>query len=207
MKQIFIFLFAFVPALAFSQADTGKIVTHYKGGEINEEYSRNKDGNKDGAYVRYTRFGKKYIVGQYANGTPVGNWEFYSSDASGVLVQKLDFTSHKETIVDSLRIPTMICGPRYFGGNMLKQEFLQLHIKTDFTEAEREQYQGQAFTVFFTIDEKTLKPIGISCTDPGLTDAARKKLIQIVSEMPAWLPPVCGKGADPVWRYSAVFVF
>lgn len=206
MKQI-IFLLSLLPLFLFAQQDTTKVETKYRNGELNEQYSTNKNGVKVGSYTRYTRYGKKYIVGQYDNGMPVGAWEFYSADTNGVLVEKLDFTTHKELFVDSLRVPSLICGPRYFGGNMLKQEYIQNRIKTDFTDAEKEQYKGQTFTVLFVIDDKSFKAVGVSCNDSGLSEDAKKKMEKIVSEMPAWLPPVCGKDKEIVWRFSVAFVF
>lgn len=210
MKTCLLFLFLTIPFLAYSQIpvkpDTGKVVTYYREGVINESYTLNAKGKKEGAYERNTRYGKKYIRGQYANGNPVGVWEFFSSDTTGVLVQKLDFNSHKELFVDSLRVPALICGPRYFGGNMIKQEYIQNAIKEQFTEAEREMYKGQTFSVMFSIDKITLKPIGVSCTDAGISEDIRKKMELIVSQMPAWLPPVC-KESSEVWRFSVAFVF
>lgn len=209
MRRILSLLFLFPLLLAAqnaSQPDTGQVVSRYSNGSVNESYRLNAAGNKEGVYVRYSRYGKKFVSGQYENGKPSGIWEFYSSDTLGKLVQKLDFTNHKELYVDSLRVPSLICGPRYFGGNMIKQEYIQQSIKNRFTETERAMLKGQSFTVVFTIDEKTLKPIGVNCDDNALPDDTRRKLEQIVTDMPAWLPPVC-KNSSEVWRFSVVFVF
>lgn len=203
MKRLALFL-SLAPLLLFAQRDT---TTYYSDGLLKEKYLLNKEGNKDGPYTCYSRFGKKYISGQYANGEPAGTWEFFSSDTNAFLVQKLDFTTHKELFVDSLRQPSLICGPRYFGGNFLRQEYIQNRIKTDFTEAEKELLKGQNYTVIFLVDQKTLRPVGASCADTELSETIRKKMEKIVAEMPAWLPPVCGKDKDTVWRFSVAFVF
>lgn len=197
-------LFCIAPLLLCAQRDT---TTYYSDGLLKEKFTLNKEGNKDGSYTCYSRFGKKYISGQYANGAPAGTWDFFSSDTNAILVQKLDFTTRKELFVDSLRQPSLICGPRYFGGNFLRQEYIQDRIKTDFTAAEKEELKGQIYTVTFLIDQKTLRPIGVFCSDTELSEPLRKKMENIVSEMPAWLPPVCGKDKDTVWRFSAAFAF
>ena len=94
----------FLLPLFSSAQDTTHVVTHYRDGQINDIYRRNSNGEKDGDYIRYTRLGKKYISGHYSNGIPIGIWQFYSSDTSGILVQTLDFDKHKETFVDSNRV-------------------------------------------------------------------------------------------------------
>ena len=208
MKNIFLFLVVFVSGISISaQEDTTHFVTHYGDGKLNESYIINSQKQKNGEYVRYNHFGKKYISGQYKNGEPIGIWEFYSSDSTAVLVQKLDFDAHKELFVDPLRIPQMICGPRYFGGNMLKNEFIEHHIATDFTSEEKKMYAGQSFSVLFTIDSVSLKPVGISISDEQkLSPDFSAKLIAAVAAMPAWLPPAC-ENKNKVWRFSVKFVF
>jgi hypothetical protein len=208
MKKALLFFFSFLCLTVFSQ-DT--LRTFYSGGQPKEVYTVNQAKEKEGDYVHYTRYGTKYISGHYKNGEPIGLWEFYSSDVNGYLVQKLDFDTHKETYVDSLRVPSLICGPRYFGGNMLQQEYIQRRIRTDFKESERQEMKGKIVSVNFSIDPKTLKPVGIECTDGTVTPEMRAQMVKIVSEMPAWLQPVCKSTGEtqpiPVWRFTAVFVF
>jgi hypothetical protein len=206
MKHLVVILAICLSGTLFASGDTTHVTTRYKDGKVNEQFVRNKNGEKDGSYIRYTRYGKKYIVGQYADGIPVGIWEFYSSDVNGVLVQKLDFDTHKELFVDSLRVPSLICGPRYFGGNMLEYEYIGRRIRSDFTAAERNQYKGKVLSVNFTIDKVTLKPAFVSCADQTLPKIIQDKMVKIVSEMPAWLPPVC-KAGDAVWNFSVPFAF
>lgn len=206
MKLFLILLFlAFGPVALLAQ-DTVHVTTSYTNGKKNEDYFRNPEGNKHGMYQRFTRYGKLYIEGQYNNGTPVGIWNFYSTDTNGTLVQKLDFDVHKEVMVDPLRVPSLICSPRYFGGNMLQQEYIQQRIKTDFTETERASLKGTSVLVVFEIDLKTYNPYGIVIEDNALSEDIKLKITKIVIEMPAWLPPVC-KDEAPVWRMSVVFLF
>lgn len=205
MKNSFLIFLLFI-SCALTAQDTTHITTVYKSGEKNEDYFRNKDGNKTGKYQRYTRYGKLYIDGQYNNGSPVGIWNYYSADTNGTLVQTLDFDTHKESFVDSVNVPSLICGPRYFGGNMAKQEYVQLRIATDFTPAERQRLKGTSVLAVFDIDPVTYKTIGITVDDPALSEDLRAKIVRIVSEMPTWLVPVC-KGGTPVWRMSVVFLF
>lgn len=200
-------LLCFLFSLCASAQDTIPVKTTYKDGARNEEYFVNKQGNRVGKYVRYTRYGKVYTEGQYNNGTPVGTWNYYRADTSGALVETLDFDNHKETYVDSLHVPSLICGPRYFGGNTAKQEYIQLRIKTDFTEAERATMKGKSVLVEFEVDPKKFTTYAISVHNNEIPEAMRNKMKTIVAEMPAWLPPVCSKGAQPVWRMSVVFVF
>ncbi|HTF04066.1 MAG TPA: hypothetical protein VK826_08570 [Bacteroidia bacterium] len=202
----FLFFFFFACATVLSAQDSVHVTNAYKNGEKNEDYFRNKDGNKHGKYIRYTRYGKVYIDGQYRNGTPVGTWQYYSADTSGVLVQTLDYDTHKELFCDSMRAQGLICGPRYFGGNMQQQEYIQLRIKTDFTEAERARLKGTTVLAVFAIDPATFKTYGVSVDDPALSEDLRQKIVRIVTEMPAWLPPTC-KSQSMVWRMSAPFVF
>jgi hypothetical protein len=210
MKHFFLFSLL-MPLLSFAQpgqinSKVDTVISRYKEGAINEKFVRNSEGRKDGPYVRYTRFGNKYITGQYKDGAPVGTWSYYSSDSSGVLVQTLNFDTKQETFVDSLRVHSLICGPRYFGGNMLEYEYIQSRMRTDFTEAERQLYKGKTFTVTFTIDSISLKPVTIACTDQTLPESFRKKMEAIVADMPAWLPPVCNNKTE-VWRFSVPFPF
>ena len=206
MKQYIVILFLVLFPAAIIAQDTIHVTTSYTNGKKNEDYFRNLEGNKHGKYQRFTRYGKLYIEGQYNNGTPVGIWNFYSTDTLGELVQKLDFDSHKELMVDPYRVPSLICGPRYFGGNMLQQEYIQQRIKSDFTETEQAQLKGTSVLVVFEIDPKTYKPYGVVVEDNALSDDIKLKITKIVSEMPAWLPPVC-KDGTPVWRMSVVFLF
>jgi hypothetical protein len=206
MIKNLLFTFSLLLTLAVSAQDTVHVTTSYTKGQKNEDYFRNLEGNKHGKYRRFTRYGKLYIDGQYNNGSPVGTWNFYSSDTLGELVQKLDFDTHKEIMVDSFRVPSLICGPRYFGGNMLQQEYVQHRIKTDFSETERARLKGTSVLVVFEIDPKTYKPYGVVIEDNALSDDIKAKITKIVNEMPAWLPPVC-KGGPPVWRMSVVFLF
>lgn len=205
MKHATIFLFLLFSVMLSAQ-DTIPMTTSYKDGKKNEVYSVNKAGNKVGKYVRYTRYGKVYVEGQYSNGIPVGTWKYYAADTSGILVQTLDFDRHKETFVDSVHVPSLVCGPRYFGGNTAKQEYVQLRIKNDFTEQERAQLKGKAIMAVFEVDPKTLTTYGASIQDNSLSQDVRTKMEKAITEMPAWLPPVC-TGGTPVWRMSVVFVF
>ncbi len=182
-----------------------RVVNHYNDGQIYDSFMRNSVGEKEGAYVQYSRFGKKYISGQYNNGVPFGTWNYYSADTSGRLVQTLDFDSHKEVFVDSIRVPALICGPRFFGGRIAQNEYIARRIKSDFTKEEREAYRNRPFIVSFSIDHQTLKVVGVSVDDKDLQDAFKNKLLAIVSEMPSWLPPVC-KDKNEVWRFSVAIV-
>lgn len=180
--------------------------TTYKDGSKNEIYSVNKAGNKVGKYARYTRYGKVYVEGQYDNGTPVGVWNYYTADTSGQLVETLNFDAHKEVFVDSVRAQGLICGPRYFGGNSAKQEYIQLRIKNDFTEQEKAMMKGKSVMAVFEVDPKTFTTYAITIEDNALPEDIRKKMSKIIAEMPAWLRPLCS-GGTPVWRMSVVFVF
>jgi len=183
------------------------IVTYHKNGGINEDYYKSSNGDKIGSYKRYTRYGKLYITGKYNEGMPAGVWYYYSADTSGKLVQALDFDKHKELYVDSLRVPQLFCGPRFFGGNMIQMDYIQKRLRTDFTAEEREKYKGQSFTVSYTVDATTLKPILITPDQTYLSPDMAKRFIQIVKDMPAYLPPVCRPGSEPVWRTNVVFYF
>ena len=208
---LFILFFAMCfysqPVHAGSDGDTIPVTNTYKDGAKNEIYFVNKEGNKVGKYVRYTRYGKVYTEGSYDNGTPVGIWNYYRPDTSGALVQTLDFTNHKETFVDSLNVNSLVCGPRYFGGNTAKQEFVQLRIKTDFTEDERALLKGKMIMAVFAVDDKSYTTMDVTIEDNALPYEIRNKMQKIILDMPAWLPPVCDKGDEPVWRQSVVFVF
>ncbi len=207
MKNILSLLATLFISTFISAQDTTHFVTHYRDGKVNEKYIINSKKEKNGEYIRYTRYGKKYISGQYKDGEPVGVWEYFSSDTTGVLVQKLDFDAHKELFVDPLRVHSLICGPRYFGGSMIENEFIAHHIETDFTTEEKTFYHGQSFTVTFTIDSVSLKPVGITVDDQKLPTAFSAKMIAAVSAMPVWLRPVCSEGKNEVWRFSVVFTF
>ena len=206
MKNIFLLSFAFLFSTCLFSQNTTRVINHYRDGQVYDSYLRNSASEKDGGYVQYSRFGKKYISGQYANGLPVGIWNFYSSDTSGALVQILNFDTHTETFVDSNRVPALICGPRFFGGRMIQNEYLARRIKTDFTNEEKTFYRGQTFIISFSIDPKTLKVVGVSVDDQNLPDPFENKLLAIASEMPSWLPPVC-KDKSEVWRFSVPIVF
>lgn len=186
--------------------DSTHVIKNYKSGKLEEDYYLNASGNKNGTYLRYTRYGKLYIVGQYKDGTPVGTWNYYSGDTMGDLVQTLNFDTHKETFCDTNRINSLICGPRYFGGNMLKQEYVQYRIKTDFATEERNMLRGKSVLVVFEIDSATYLPYGISVEDQAISPDLKAKMVKIIMEMPAWLPPACTSGT-PVWRMSVVFLF
>jgi hypothetical protein len=203
MKKIGL-LFIFFLSLNLSAQDT--IRTAYFSGKLNEVYVKDSAGEKNGSYVRYSRYGKKFISGQYQHGLPSGIWEYYSADTVGTLVQKLNFDTHQELFVDSARIPALICGPRYFGGNMLQQEYIQYHIRKSFSLEERNKYKGLTISVELNIDPETMKPMGVTCIDPRISTETRKELIRIISSMPAWLPPVC-KSDNQVWRFTIVFAF
>ena len=182
-----------------------QVVNHYNDGQIYDSYIRNSLGEKEGAYVQYSRFGKKYISGQYNNGVPFGTWNYYTADSSGRLVQTLDFDAHKELFVDSIRVPALICGPRFFGGRTAQNEYIARRIKSDFIKEERDAYRNRHFIISFSIDQKSLKVVGVSVEDKDLSDAFKNKLIAIVSEMPSWLPPVC-KDKSQVWRFSVAIM-
>lgn len=204
MKSILSFV-ALLLFIGLSAQDSTHVVRNYRNGNVDEDYFLNASGNKNGKYIRYTRNGKVYIQGQYENGKPVGIWNFYSADTSATLVHTLNFDTQKETFCDSLRAPSLICGPRYFGGNMLKQEYVQHRIKTDFTAAERAQLKGKTVMAVFEIDSVTYRPYGITIDDLSITQDMRTKMVKIINEMPTWLPPVCRQNA--VWRMSVIFLF
>ncbi|HEU4718001.1 MAG TPA: hypothetical protein VFU15_09210 [Bacteroidia bacterium] len=201
-------LLAFFVLLQFSlrAQDTTHVTTHYHNGKVNEQFTQNKKGDKEGNYLRYSTHGKTLVTGQYKDGVPVGVWNYYSSDTSGTLVDRLDFDTHKELFVDSLRVPQLICGPRYFGGNLAKNEYIAHRIRTDFTPNEIAPYHGQSFTVTFAIDTTTMKPVMPVLDESGLPSSVVEKMKQIVLDMPAWLPPVC-KDKNEVWQFSVVFTF
>lgn len=201
MKHILLLSFAFLFSSFLHSQDTIHIENHYGDGELFDVYQKNAKEEKIGSYVQYSRFGKKYIAGQYNNGIPVGTWNYYSSDTSGRLVQTLNFDTHKELYVDSLRVNSLICGPRFFGGRMAQAEYISRRIQTDFTQAEKDAYRDRPFVILFSIDPKTLKVVGASVEDDDLQEPFKSKLLAIVNEMPAWLPPVC-KGKTAVWRFS-----
>jgi hypothetical protein len=209
MKKLLFLLLLFCPALTVqvNAQDTIAVSTVYKEGGRNEVYYVNKEGNRIGKYLRYTRYGKVYTEGQYNNGTPVGTWNYYSADTAGKLVQTLNFDQHKETFVDSVNVNSLVCGPRYFGGNTAKQEYIQLRIKTDFTEQERAMLKGKSIMAVFEVDSKTFTTYAITIQNNTLPKNVLDKMTKIIAEMPAWLGPVCDKGDQPVWRQSVVFVF
>lgn len=200
----------YIPVLflctVLSAQDTTRITNYYRDGLTYDTYTRNTAGEKEGVYVQYTRFGKRFIVGKYTNGIPTGVWNYYSSDTAGVLVQTLNFDTHTETFVDSNRVSAMICGPRYFGGRTAQNEYIARRVKTDFTKEEKETYRGRPFIVSFSIDPKTLKVVGATIEDTDLQESFRKKLLAVANEMPAWLPPVCS-GKNEVWRFSIPVIF
>ncbi len=205
-KHIFLLLILTL-SVGVSAQDTIPFKSTYKGGSRNEEYLVNKDGNRIGKYIRYTRYGKVYTEGQYNNGTPVGIWNYYRPDTSGLLVETLNFDTHKETYVDSINVNSLVCGPRYFGGNTAKQEYIQLRIRTDFTEEQRAFMKGKSVMAVFEIDILTFTTYAITIENYGYPKDIVDKMYKIISEMPAWLAPVCDKGDVPVWRQSVVFVF
>ncbi|HET6989832.1 MAG TPA: hypothetical protein VFJ43_00850 [Bacteroidia bacterium] len=201
MKTVFAFIIIFLSSYSLFGQDTSVVVNHYGDGKIYDTYKRNAAGEKEGDYIQYNHFGKKYITGQYKNGVPVGIWNYYSSDTSAELVEKLDFDQHKELFVDSNRVHSLICGPRYFGGTKLEKEYVAMREKYDFTEEEKKLYRGKTFIVSFTIDDKTYKAIGIAVDDNTIPEPIKSKLMKIAADMPAWLPPVC-KDKSEVWRFS-----
>lgn len=206
--MILLFPFALsAQAILEVNGDTTTVKTAYKDGTKNEHYYLNKDGNRNGRYIRYTRYGKVYTEGQYNNGTPVGIWNYYSADTSGKLVETLNFDTHKETFLDSTNVNSLVCGPRYFGGNTAKQEYIQLRIKTDFTEQEKATMKGKSVMGVFEVDILTFTTYAITIENYGYPKNIIDKMIRIIAEMPAWLAPVCDKGDQPVWRHSVVFVF
>lgn len=206
MKHLFFLLIVLLSCRLAAQ-DTIPMKTTYKDGAKNEEYFVNKDGNRVGKYVRYTRYGHVYTEGQYNNGTPVGIWNYYRTDTSGALVQTLNFDTHKETFVDSINVNSLVCGPRYFGGSTAKQEYIQLRIGTDFTEDERATLKGKSIMAVFEVDEKSFTTFAVTIQDNAISQELRNKMSRIILEMPAWLAPVCDKDDQPVWRQSVVFVF
>jgi hypothetical protein len=162
----------------------------------------NKNGEKDGVYLQQSKYGKPYTKGQYKEGVPVGIWEYFTSDTLGVLVEKLDFDNHKELFVDPLRVHSMICGPRFFGGNMAQKDYIHHRVITDFTADERTKYKGQRYSISFDIDSTTYKPIAASIViDANAPAALQARMTAIVSEMPVWLTPVC-HGDGEVWRFT-----
>jgi hypothetical protein len=214
MKTITVLLLSILALSANAQSevssklnDTLPVNNTYKDGSKNESYFVNTEGNKVGKYVRFTRYGNVYTEGQYDNGSPVGIWKYYAADTGGALVETLDFSTHKETFLDSANVNSLVCGPRYFGGNSAKQEYVQLRIITDFTEQERAMMKGKMIMAVFTIDDKSYKTMDVTIEDNALPYDIRVKMQKIVVEMPAWLAPVCDKEDKPVWRQSVVFVF
>ncbi|HTL82162.1 MAG TPA: hypothetical protein VL651_10680 [Bacteroidia bacterium] len=202
MKKILLLASFILPTLLFSQKDTTHITTHYRNGVVNENYVLNKNGEKDGAYLKQTKYGKVYTKGQYNNGVPTGTWEYYTSDTVGTLVEKLDFDAHKELFVDPLRVHSLICGPRFFGGNMAQKDYLHHRVITDFTADERAKYKDQRYSVSFVVDSTTYKPIAASIVvDANTPVELSQRMITMISEMPVWLPPVC-RGEGEVWRFT-----
>ncbi|MGL4597954.1 MAG: hypothetical protein ACRCYO_10510 [Bacteroidia bacterium] len=186
--------------------DSIQTLTRYKQGQVNESYWRLPTGEKHGTYKRYTRYGNTYISGQYDHGKPIGIWELYKADSSKKLVQRLNFDTHQELFLDSANFPTLFCGPRFFGGNMLQNEYIDRAIKTQFTEAERQALKGKSILVAFSIDQQTLKPINIKVATAGIDLATQKKLVAIVETMPVWLPAIPRAGTC-VWEFSVPFLF
>lgn len=205
MKNV-LFFATILFSIALSAQDTTRVVNHYRDGQVFDSFTRNSQNEKEGSYVQYSRFGKLYMSGQYKNGIPTGIWNYYSSDTSGVLVQTLNFDTHTETFVDSNRVTALICGPRYFGGRTAQNEYIARRVHSDFTKEEKDAYRGRPFVISFSIDPKTLKVVGVSIEDKDLQEPFKNKLVAIVSEMPAWLPPVC-KDKNEVWRFSVPVVF
>lgn len=206
MKTLFAFLFVFFAGTVPGQTgDTVHVLTHHKNGAVNEDYNK-INGLKSGEYKRYTRYDKIYIKGNYSNDSPTGIWEFYAADSAGKLIQRLDFDNHTELYVDSSRAHSLICGPRYFGGNMMQYEYIAKSIRAQFTPEEKRQMRGKAVNVFFTIDSITLKPGNCSINDATVANTIAAKMMRIVSVMPVWLPPVCKTDAM-VWRFSVPFLF
>lgn len=182
------------------------VTKNYKNGVLEEVYFHNTKGNKDSSYVKYTRHGKIYIQGQYKDGVPVGVWNYYSSDTAGYLVQTLNFDAHKETFVDPRSQHSLICGPRFFGGNFAMHEYVHHRITTDFTAEERAKLKGQRILAVFEVDSVKYTTYAVTIDDKSISWDTRVKMTRIVQEMPAWLPPVCKDGTK-VWRHSVVFVF
>jgi hypothetical protein len=205
MKYVTLFILLITTSFVAAQ-DSTRVTTIYNQGTKNEDYHINQEGQKSGKYMRYTRYGNVYIDGQYKNGVPVGVWNYYTADTAGKLLQTLNFDTHQETFVDSVNVPSLVCGPRYFGGNMAKQEYVQMRIASDFTPEERKLLKGKSVLAVFSIDPVNYTTVGITVDDKTIGESVRSKIVRIVEEMPAWLAPVC-KGSDPVWRMSVVFLF
>ncbi len=192
---------------SFLQAqDTTQTITRYKQGQINEQYWRLQSGEKHGSYIRFTRYGNTYLSGRYDHGKPIGIWELYRADSSKQLVQRLNFDTHQELFLDTANFPTLFCGPRFFGGNMIQNEYVANAIQTQFTEAERLALKGKKILVAFSIDQQTLKPIQVKVATADIDVATQKKLIAIVEAMPAWLPALPRTGVC-VWEFSVPFLF
>ncbi len=206
MKNLFFISYSLLLSSCIFGQDTTRVVNHFRDGKVYDTYLRNSNSEKEGAYIQYSRFGKKYIVGQYQNGEPKGVWNYYSSDTSGVLVQTLNFDSHTEFFVDSNKVTSLICGPRFFGGRMAQNEYIAHHIQNEFSNEEKTVYKGQVFVLSFSVDPKTLKVVGVTVDDPTIPDLFEKKLLKIAFDMPTWLPPVC-KEKSEVWRFSVAVVF
>ncbi|MDQ3111089.1 MAG: hypothetical protein M3R17_14445 [Bacteroidota bacterium] len=204
MKNLLIFTLLLSSTFLFAQ-DTLRVTNYYRDGGIYNTYTNNSAHEKEGHYIQYSRFGKKFIEGQYEKGMPTGVWNYYSSDTSGVLVQTLNFDTHEETFVDSNRVTALICGPRYFGGRMAQNEYIARRIQNDFTKEEKDAYRGRSFVISFSIDRKSLKVVGVSVDDKDLSEPFKAKLIAIAAEMPTWLPPVC-KDKSEVWRFSVAVI-
>ncbi|GAB4142128.1 MAG: hypothetical protein Fur0041_17260 [Bacteroidia bacterium] len=205
MRYPITLLFSMLSVMIFAQ-DRLHIVKKYSSGTVSEDYHLDENGFKHGPYQRYTRFGKIYIQGYYVHGQPDSTWTYYAPDSVGAMVQKLDFKTRKEIFLDTLKVPQLICGPRFFGGNMLQMEYIQYRMQKDFTPAEYARYKNKTFTVSFTVDSVSLKPALIMCDNATIPDNIKKKMIAIVNDMPAFLPPAC-PGRDPVWRISVPFYF
>ncbi|CAN5206251.1 hypothetical protein BH09BAC5_BH09BAC5_12250 [soil metagenome] len=201
MKHIFSTLILFMVVSSVFAQDSIRIENYYHDGTVYDIFFKNAEGQRQGPYLQYSRFGKKYVEGQYNNGLPVGIWNYFSSDTSGTLVQILNFDTHQETFVDSNRVTSLICGPRYFGGRVAKNEYVARRIESDFTSEEKANYKGMVYVLSFSIDPKTMKVTGVSVDDQNLPETMKAKMYAIANEMPAWLPPVC-KDKSEVWRFS-----
>jgi hypothetical protein len=206
MKHLFtLALFLFFSSLLTAQ-DSILVENHFHDGTLFDVCKKNPSNEKVGPYVQYSHFGKKFITGQYNKGVAYGIWNYYSSDTSGVLVQTLNFDTHTETYVDSNRVTSLICGPRYFGGRMAENEFVARRMDSDFSAEEKKAYKGQVYVVAFSIDPKTFKVVGVSLDDSSLPDPVKSRMMKIASDMPAWLPPVC-KDKNEMWRFSIPIAF
>lgn len=89
-KSILVFVFLFVAASTFAQADT-KVKTEKKGnvteatyfyenGTVQQKGTFNAQGKLHGTWTSFDINGKKLVVGFYENGQKVGKWFFWSEN-------------------------------------------------------------------------------------------------------------------------------